>query len=148
MQNVVIYNWCSLEAENTHHLEACRKYAKANDMTVVCEYIDKTKSSNADDRPMFQKMIEDSSTKQFQCVLVYQNDRFAHNRYDSAHYKNLLKKNGVRVLSARENISDDASGILVESVLEGMAEYYSKDLSEKIKRGKALEKERRLATTK
>ena len=54
------------------------------------------------------------------CVEKYLKER---KLYDSANYKMKLKKNGVRVLSARENISDDASGILMESVLEGMAEY-------------------------
>ena len=34
-----------------------------------------------------------------------------------------------------ENISDDPSGILLESVLEGLAEYYSRELSQKIRRG-------------
>ena len=66
-------------------------------------------------------MIADSAKKTFQGVLVYQLDRFARNRYDSATYKAKLKKNGVRVLSARENISDDASGVLMEAVLEGIA---------------------------
>ena len=73
-------------------------------------------------------MIEDSSKKHFQGVLVYQLDRFARNRYDSATYKAKLKKNGVRVYSARENITDDASGILVEGLLESMAEYCSAEL--------------------
>ncbi|MDR0855913.1 MAG: recombinase family protein [Clostridiales bacterium] len=68
-------------------------------------------------------------------VLVYQLDRFARNRYDSANYKAKLKKNGVRVLSAKENITDDASGILVEGMLESMAEYYSAELSQKVRRG-------------
>ena len=58
-------------------------------------------------------MIEDSKRKGFQFVIVYQLDRFARNRYDSATYKAKLKKDGVRVLSARENITDDASGILI-----------------------------------
>ncbi|HCC34184.1 MAG TPA: recombinase family protein, partial [Ruminococcaceae bacterium] len=81
-----------------------------------------------------QRMIADSAKRQFQAVLVYQLDRFARNRYDSATYKAKLKKNGVKVLSARENISDDASGVLMEAVLEGMAEYYSVELAQKIKR--------------
>ena len=76
--------------------------------------------------------------KGFQYVLVYQLDRFARNRYDSATYKAKLKKNGVRVLSAKENITDDASGILIEGVLESMAEYYSAELSQKVKRGIAM----------
>ena len=73
-------------------------------------------------------------------------DRFAHNRYDSATYKAKLKKNGVRVLSARENISDDASGVLMEAVLEGMAEYYSVELAQKIKRGMDINAEKCLST--
>ena len=77
-------------------------------------------------------MVEDSKRKGFQYVLVYQLDRFARNRYDSATYKAKLKKNGVRVLSAKENITDDASGILIEGVLESMAEYYSVELSQKV----------------
>lgn len=76
-------------------------------------------------RPEFLRMIEDSKKKIFDYVLVYQLDRFARNRYDSANYKAKLKKNGVRVLSAKEKITEDASGILIEGVLESMAEYYS-----------------------
>ncbi len=76
---------------------------------------------------------------------LHQLDRFARNRYDSATYKAKLKKNGVRVLSARENISDDASGVLMEAVLEGMAEYYSVELAEKITRGMAINVEKCLS---
>lgn len=78
-------------------------------------------------------------------VLVYQLDRFARNRYDSAINKSKLKKNGVRVISAKENITDDASGILVEGVLESMAEYYSAELSQKIHRGMAINAEKCLS---
>ena len=42
-----------------------------------------------------------------------------------------LKKNGVRVVSANEAISDSSEGILMESILEGFAEYFSADLAEK-----------------
>ena len=56
---------------------------------------------------------------------------FARNRYDSVNYKAQLRKNGVKVISATESISEGAEGVLLESVLEGMAEYYSKELGEK-----------------
>ena len=46
-----------------------------------------------------------------------------------------MKKNGVKVVSATEVISDGAEGIILESMLEGFAEYYSVDLSEKVVRG-------------
>ena len=93
-----------------------------------------------------KECIEDSAKKGFQYLLVYQLDRFARNRYDSATYKAKLKKNGVRVLSARENITDDASGILVEGLLESMAEYYSAELAQKIRRGMDINAEKCLCT--
>ncbi len=123
-------------------LKVCYEYAKRNDYNIIAEYIDRATTGTNADREQFQKMIKDSEKKAFQGVLVYQFDRFARNRYDSATYKNKLKKNGVRVISARENITDDASGILMESVLEGMAEYYSVELSQKVKRGMAINGEK------
>jgi DNA invertase Pin-like site-specific DNA recombinase len=80
-------------------------------------------------------MIKDSERRQFEVVLVWKLDRFSRNRYDSAHYKHLLQKNNVHVVSATEPISNTPEGIILESMLEGMAEYYSAELSEKIKRG-------------
>ena len=127
-------------------LKECYKYAETNGYNVIEEYIDRALSGTNDNRLRFQQMISDSYKKHFQFILVYQLDRFARNRYDSAHYKNILKKNGVRVLSARENISQDASGILMESVLEGMAEYYSAELGQKITRGMDLNGEKGYST--
>lgn len=113
----------------------CRAYAERMGYNIIGEYRDEHITGTSDNRADFQRMIEDSNKKTFEAVLVYQLDRFARNRYDSAIYKNKLKKNGVRVLSARENISDDASGVLMEAVLEGMAEYYSVELGQKVERG-------------
>ena len=137
--NVVIYARFSSHTQNEQSIEGqlkyCEEYAKRNNYNIIHTYIDEARSGTSDSREQFQKMIEDSKNKTFQGILVYQLDRFSRNRYDSAIYKNRLKKNGVRVLSARENISDDASGILMESVLEGMAEYYSAELGQKVVRG-------------
>ena len=116
-------------------LKECYEFAKRNEYNVIGEYIDRALTGTTDKRPEFLRMVEDSKKKTFKYVLVYQLDRFARNRYDSATYKAKIKKNGVRVLSAKENITEDASGILVEGVLESMAEYYSVELSQKIRRG-------------
>lgn len=92
-------------------------------------------SAKTDHRPDFQRMIKDSAKGLFDVIIVWKLDRFARNRYDSAHYKALLRKYGVKVLSATENISEGPEGIILESMLEGMAEYYSAELSEKVIRG-------------
>lgn len=137
--NVVIYARYSSHNQTEQSIEGqlseCYNFAKRNNYNVIDEYIDRAMSGTNDERPNFLKMIEDSNKKSFEGVLVYQLDRFARNRYDSAIYKRTLKKNGVRVFSARENINDDASGVLMESVLEGMAEYFSVELGQKVKRG-------------
>lgn len=138
--NIVIYARFSSHSQNEQSIEgqlkSCYDYAQNNGYNIIGEYIDRAVSGkDAENRIEFQRMITDSNKKQFSAVLVYQLDRFARNRYDSATYKNKLKQNGVKVISARENITDDASGILMESVLEGMAEYYSAELAQKIKRG-------------
>ena len=138
-KKIVIYARYSSDRQTEQSIEGqlrvCHEYAERNDYVVIREYIDRAISGTTDNRPEFLRMIEDSKRRDFEFVLVYQLDRFSRSRYDSANYKMKLKKNGVRVLSARENISDDASGILMESVLEGMAEYYSAELAQKVKRG-------------
>lgn len=109
MQNVVIYARYSssnqTEASIEGQLKVCHEYANRNNYKVVHEYIDRALTGTSDKRPSFQQMIEDSSHKGFEFIIVYQLDRFARNRYDPATYKNRLKKNGVIVLSAKENIS-------------------------------------------
>ncbi len=147
--NVVIYARYSSHSQTEQSIEGqlhtCYEYARNNGYLVVGEYIDRAQSGTTDSRAEFQRMIADSDKHTFEGVLVYQLDRFARNRYDSAINKAKLKKNGVRVISARENISDDASGILVEGVLESMAEYYSAELSQKIRRGMGINAEKCLS---
>lgn len=111
------------------------EYCKQNGMTVVKEYIDRALSAKTDNHPDFQRMIKDSAKGLFDVVMVWKLDRFARNHYDSAHYKAALKKNGVRVISAKENIADGPKGIILESMPKGMAEYYSAELSVKVIRG-------------
>ena len=149
--DIVIYARYSSNAQSEQSIEGqlnvCYDYAERNHYNVTAEYIDRAISGGAaDNRPEFLRMVADSARQQFQAVLVYQLDRFARNRYDSATFKAKLKKNGVRVLSAREIISEDASGVLMEAVLEGMAEYFSRELSQKVKRGLDLNAQKCLYT--
>lgn len=147
--NVVIYARYSDSKQREESIEGqlkiCTEFAEKHGYIIIGEYIDRAFSAKTDDRPQFQRMIQDSNKKYFQGVIVYQLDRFARNRYDSAHYKNVLKKNGVTVISAREAITDDANGILLEAMLEGMAEYYSAELSQKVVRGMNINAEKCLS---
>lgn len=137
--NAVIYARFSSHNQREESIEGqvreCRAFAERNNIRIIKVYADRAVSGKTDNRPEFQRMIADSAKGQFEAVIVYQLDRFARNRYDSAIYKAKLKKNGVKVLSAKEHITNEPAGIILESILEGMAEYYSAELSQKIKRG-------------
>ena len=147
--NVVLYLRYSDSKQRIESIEGqrmvCTQYAEKEGHIIVGEYVDKALTGRNDDRPNFLRMIKDSKKKYFQGVLVYQYDRFSRNKYDSAIYKQQLKKNGVKVLSAKESISDGPDGILLESVLEGLSEYYSAELSEKVNRGMLVNAEKCLS---
>ncbi len=116
-------------------IRECRVFAARNGIKIVDIYTDEALTGKTDHRPGFQKMIKDSAKGKFSMVITYKVDRFARNRYDSAMYKAKLKKNGVRVVYAKEVIPDGPEGIILESVLEGYAEYYSANLAQNILRG-------------
>lgn len=140
--NVVIYarysshnqTECSIEGQ----LKVCYEYAKKNKLTVIHEYIDRATTGTNDNREQFQQMLKDSEKKHFQGVLLYQLDRFARNRIESAINEDKLNKNGVELISAKENLSNDPSGKLLKGVIESVNEYYSNELSVKVKRGMGL----------
>ncbi len=138
-QTAVIYARYSSHSQRDVSIEQqareCQKFAKRNGLDVVGIYEDHAMTGTNDKRPGFQKMIRDSNKGAWSYVIVYSLDRFARDRYDSAVYKRQLKNAGVKVLSAMENISDDPTGVLMESLLEGLAEYYSKELAAKVRRG-------------
>lgn len=139
MKKAVIYARYSSHSQRDESIDAqlreCHDYAIKNDYIILEEYCDRALTGKTDNRAAFQKMIKDAKNNKFNYVLVYKLDRFARNRYDSAMYKNILKKHDIKVISIKENISDSPEGIILESVLEGMAEYYSANLSQNIKRG-------------
>ncbi len=139
MKKGVIYARYSSDKQNEQSIagqvDVCTKWAKNNDIDIINVYHDEALTGKTDRRPGFQQMIKDSKNGKFDYIIVYKLDRFARNRYDSAIYKAQLKKYNVRIMSAMENIADGPEGIILESVLEGMAEYYSANLSQNVLRG-------------
>lgn len=118
-------------------LRICRDYAQRMGYKVINEYVDRAKTGTNANRPAFQNMIADSEKKLFQVIIVYMVDRFARSKEDSVVYKALLRRNGVKVVSATEQIGDSEEGYLVEGLLEMFAEQYSTKLSKRVKNGLA-----------
>lgn len=121
----------SIEAQ----VRAIKEYAQKNKITIVKIYADEAKTATNANRPQFQQMVKDSQLGLFNMVIVHKLDRFARDRYDSAFYKRELKKNGVKLISVLENLDDSPESIILESVLEGMAEYYSANLAREVMKG-------------
>ena len=122
-------------------IKAIKQYAKQNDIILTNEhiYIDEGISGRkADKRPAFQLMIATAKTKPkpFDVILVHKFDRFARSREDSVVYKSLLKREaGIKVISTSEKLEDDKFSVILEAMLEAMAEYYSLNLSDEVKKG-------------
>lgn len=137
--NAVIYARYSSDKQTEQSIDGqlryCSEYAKRCGYNIVGSYIDRAASGTNDRRPEFQRMIEDSRKGQFQYIIVWKLDRFARNRYDSAIYKTKLKKNGVRVISATESLGEGDESIILEAMLEAMAEVYSRQISHNAARG-------------
>ena len=139
MKTAVIYARYSSERQTEQSIEGqirvCTEYAKRNDIVIVDTYIDRAMSGTNDNRNDFQRMLKDCSKQAWDYVLVYKLDRFSRNKYEMATHRKTLRDNGIKLLSAMENIPDSPEGIILESLLEGMAEYYSAELSQKVRRG-------------
>lgn len=139
MKSAVIYCRYSSDSQTEQsidgQLRVCTEYAKSHDILILDTYIDRAMTGTNDNRPDFQRMIKDSAKKNWDYVLVYKLDRFSRNKYETVIHKKTLRDNGVKVLSAMENIPDTPEGIILESLLEGMNQYYSAELSQKVKRG-------------
>ncbi len=112
-----------------------RTRSKAHDLTIVGEYINRAVSERTDNRPDFQRLMQDCSKHIFDAVIVYRTDRFARNKYDSAIYKQHLKKNNIELHYAAKHIPEGPEGVIPESLMKDLAEYYSLELSQKIRRG-------------
>lgn len=114
---------------------AMKKYCEDNGYVIVAAYRDEARSATSDNRPQFLQAIADSEKDMFDILLVHKLDRFSRNRYDSAIYRSKLKKNGVRLYSVLERLDDSPESIILEALLEGMSEYYSRNLSREVSKG-------------
>ena len=118
-------------------LKDIRAYAEREGYTIVHEFADHARSGfkSASTRAEFQAMISAASSGSFDTVLCWKVDRFGRNREDSAIYKGQLSRLGVSVVYVMEPIPTGAAGVLTEGMLEAIAEWYSRNLSENVKRG-------------
>lgn len=152
LQNAACYIRVSTEEQTEYSPEAQRRaldrYAQQHHLVIQPEhvYLDAGISGRkAETRPAFMAMIAAAKKKPppFSVILVHKFDRFARNREDSIVYKSMLRRQcGVQVVSITEHLEDDRMSLILEAMLEAMAEYYSINLGDEVRKG-MLEKARR-----
>lgn len=118
-------------------IRAIQEYAEKSDIEVVKIFTDRAKSATSANRPEFQNMIKfcEADNTGISMVIVHKLDRFSRDKYDSAMYKQKLKVKGIRVVSVLENLNDSPESVILESVIEGMAQYYSANLAREVAKG-------------
>ncbi len=118
-------------------LRALRDYAKNNGYSVAREYVDEAESGRIADRPQFRQMIDEGSkaTAPFGVILVWKFSRFTRKREHAVAFKAQLRRKGIRVVSITEQAEDNATGRLLEGIIESVDEYYSENLGQEVVRG-------------
>ena len=135
----VVYARYSSHSQNEQSIEgqlaAAQQYAAQKGYTIIKEYCDRAVSGRTDNRDAFQQMLADTDKKSFDVIITWKVDRIGRNREDTAFNKHRCKKNGVKIEYVAESLPEGPEAIILESILEGMAEYYSVQLSTNVKRG-------------
>jgi len=119
----------------TAQLRAIYNYAKTKGIEIVKVYTDEARTATTDEREGFQKMIAELELIRPNLVLVHKLDRFARDRIDAAFYRWQMKKHNVRLVAVEQDFGDAPEAVIMESVVEGMAQYYSLNLSREVKKG-------------
>lgn len=137
--NAVVYARYSSHRQGEQSIEGqlaeAQKFASTHGLTIIHEYCDRAMTGRNDNREEFQQMLSDATKHAFDALIVWKTDRIGRNKEEIALNKYHLKKNGVKIYYVAEAIPDSPEGIILESVIEGMAAYYSEQLSQNVKRG-------------
>ena len=137
--NAVVYARYSSHRQGEQSIEGqlaeAKRYAESHGLTIIHEYCDRAQSGRTDNREQFQLMLSDASKGVFNHLIVWKTDRIGRNKEEIALNKYHLKKNGVKIHYIAEAIPDTPEGIILEAVIEGMAAYYSEQLSQNVRRG-------------
>lgn len=116
-------------------VENSRAYCEREGLQVVREYCDYAQTGRNVDRAEFQRMMKDAQRGLFDYVVIYKVTRIMRNRDEMALARIMLRKAGVEILYAGEEIASGSSGVLQLGMLEVLAEWESAIDSERIRDG-------------
>jgi DNA invertase Pin-like site-specific DNA recombinase len=116
-------------------------YCKAHGWDITRVYRDEGRSARTDNvakRPGFVSLLEYAQAGLFDVIVVHKNDRLARNRRIGFESFDILGKAGVGFVSIAENMDyGTPSGQLMLTMLVGLNQFYSDNLSLETRKGKA-----------
>lgn len=117
--------------------EANKKKALSMGAMIGKEFVDRGASAKSADRPELQKMLEyvKENTDRVDYVIVHKVDRLARNRGDDIDIMRILRECGVQLVSASESIDDTPAGMLLHGIMSSIAEFYSQNLANEVRKG-------------
>ena len=137
--NAVVYARFSSHRQGEQSIEGqvaeAERFAAKHGLTIIHVYADRAQTGRNDNREQFQLMLADAAKHKFDALIVWKTDRIGRNKEEIALNKYHLKKNGIKIYYVAEMIPDTPEGIILEAVIEGMAAYYSEQLSQNVRRG-------------
>ncbi|MDP9375263.1 MAG: recombinase family protein [Chloroflexota bacterium] len=149
MRAGIYYRVSSEEQVDGFSLDAQRRvltdHCAAKGWQVADEYADEGKSARGDTiekRPAFKRMMEDAESGVLEVVVVHKIDRFARNIRVTFEYLELLARHGVGFVAVAQPDLDYTrpEGRLFMGMMATLAQYYSDNLSQETKKGKAERK--------
>lgn len=121
------------EESITAQMRAINEFANNNNIEMLKFYKDHAQSGTSDARDDFQLMMDE--VKDIDYVIVHKFDRFARNSFDHVMNERKLNDKGIKLISVLEPVGDNPESVLTKSLLIGLNEYFSLNLSREVKKG-------------
>ena len=142
MLTAVDYSRYSSDRQKESSVEAQQAeidaWAAAHHVVIIERYVDRAVSGKTDERPDFQRLLSDLKRRRVDFVLVHKTDRFARNRYDAAIYQRVIRERGARLICVAQDFGDGPESVILEALMQGMAEYYSLNLATEVIKGRKV----------
>lgn len=134
MKNVGIYARVSTEDQTSvQQLEQLRNYCEKQGLCIFAEYVDEGESALKQNRPQYQRLLEDARRRKIDVVLVYKLDRFSRSLKELVNTIAMLKEQGVNFISYTEKDFDttSATGQLMFHIVSAFAQFERDMISER-----------------
>ena len=141
MQRAVIYARFSSDMQREESIDAqmraCKAYAKSKGYIVVDTYKDEAKSGREiTKREAYNQMLADAMEDKFDVIIFHKVDRNSRNELNYFTFKDKLERLGIRYEYAAQPIDAlSPEGQMMETMMVGMAAYYSRNLAKETKKG-------------